>query len=152
MKHIFKIYVLVAMVVFVAACSRGKEREIFTEQDNYQYSSHISNWGIQHEFPDAWNEQDWDYTKWNKNTHPDEVVLNFFKGEIFKKHYMKNRVPILVVDKVFYKLSNQDRRRVVKFFVERSRVLEKGYGALQLVDWQSNEPIGSYTDKGLFLN
>ncbi len=154
MKYAYKIYGLVAVVVFLTSCNVVKDLNgsAFQYPENYIYSSDVSNFNVQSEFPEAWDGQDYDYNAWNEKTHPDEVVLNLFKGRIFKTHYMKdNKIPVLVVDKIFYKLSGLDRRRMVKLFVDRANIFNKGYSIVQLVDGSSNDVIGSYTDKGLFL-
>lgn len=125
---------------------------VFAQRKHQEFTSYDSNWDIQGEFPEAWKNEEWDTKDWPKDWREDISMIKLFRGGIFRKHYIKDKkMPVLVVGPTFYKLSDLDRNRVLKFFTDESGVLKGNYDILELVDWGDNKIIGSYTKDGMFL-
>lgn len=125
---------------------------LFQKPKHYEFTSNKSNWEIQGEFPQSWQNEEWDSSLWPKGWKPDTTMLRLFRGDVFKKHYLKDgQIPVLVVGMQFYRLSSMDRERVVKFFADESDILNKGFDIIELVDWGDNRIIGSYSKYGMFL-
>ena len=126
---------------------------LFKKQEHYEFSPNVSNWNIQQEFPPAWDNQDWEKKSWNKEWSATNSLKKLFEGNILKKYYIKkDKIPVLELGPVFYKLSDLDRRRSVKLFVDESDIFNAGYNIIELVDWSTHEIVGSYTKQGILLN
>lgn len=131
---------------------QGKPKGAFVKPKHQEFTSYASNWDIQGEFPEAWKNEEWDTTKWPEDWDEDITMVRLFRGKVFNKHYLKDgQIPVLVLGPVFYKLSDLDRNRVLKFFADESGILKKGFDIIELVDWGNNKIVGAYTEKGMFL-
>lgn len=125
---------------------------MFQKPKHYEFTSGVSNWEIQGEFPQSWQAENWGAEDWPEGWKADTTMLRMFRGGVFKRHYLKEgQIPVLVVGPQFYRLSSQDRERVVRFFADESKILTRGFDIIQLVDWGDHRIIGSYTKHGMFL-
>jgi len=125
---------------------------LFVKRKHQEFTSYASNWDIQGEFPEAWENEEWDTSKWPDDWRENMTMVRLFRGQIFKQHYLKDgKMPVLVLGPVFYKLSDLDRNRVLKFFANESGILKKGADIIELVDWGTHKIVGAYTEKGMFL-
>jgi len=125
---------------------------LYRKPKHYEFTSKDTLWNIQGEFPQSWQNQDWDPKRWPEGWKANATIMRLFKGDIFREHYLKQeQIPVLVVGAGFYKISSQDRERSVKLFVRESKILTKGYDIIELVDWKESRIIGSYTKYGMFL-
>lgn len=126
---------------------------LFTKPPHYEFSPLVSNSDPQTQHPAMWDGQDWDTTKWNKDWTPAVAIDKFFKAKIFVKNYMKsNKTPVVVVGPTFYKLSDLDRRRTLKLLTDTTGIFKNGARSVELDDWYTDDIVGAYTPKGLFLN
>lgn len=169
-----------ALLTFMAAPAHaGKDGEIFGEGDNanrtvnrspigqifypdwlvnkpehYEFLPLVSNHDPQNQHPQQWQGQDWDIEVLKQHGWtPEQVIAGFYANKTFKTRYMRSpQMPVLVVGPNFYKISDLDRRRSLKLLTDHEKVFESGIEMVELRDWHTDNVIGSYTRKGLFLN
>jgi len=120
---------------------------------HYEFLGMRSNWRVQVDQPAALQGQAWDTAQWNSKWIPHGVIAELFNKGVFYIFYIKaEQVPILELGPVFYTLSDLDRRRTLKLFIDQSDILQKGNKILTLIDWKTKKIVGSYTAEGMFLN
>lgn len=125
---------------------------LLTKPEHYEFLPLTSNHDPQHQHPAAWEGQDWDVTQWNAKWTPDAALQKFFDARIFERQYMRGNVLALDVGPAFFKISDLDRRRTLKLLADQSGVFKNGHSIVMLTDWSTHDIIGTYTEKGMFLN
>jgi hypothetical protein len=120
--------------------------------EHYEFLPLVSNYDVQNQHSAQWEGQDWDPSMWNRDWTPEIAVRHFYAAHIFKEQYMENRGPVLEVGPMFYRLSDLDRRRTLKLLADYSGVFNNGYTVVILRDWETRRIVGSYTEKGMYLN
>jgi hypothetical protein len=101
--------------------------------------------------PAQWEGQDWDPAMWNKDWTPETAVRKFREADIIHAQYFEKNMPVVETGTMFYKISDLDRRRVLKLFADYSGVFAKGYKTITLRDWKTHEVVGTYSEKGMLL-
>ncbi len=126
----------------------------FNRKPFHEFLPGESNWDPQHRHPDQWLGQDWDASMWNKNWTPEQTITYLYRARVFDSQTMDEdlKVPVLFLGPTFYKISDLDRRRAVKFLVDQSEIFNKGFSMVVLRDWYTKKTIGNYTANGLYLN
>lgn len=127
---------------------------MYNKPEHYEFSPLKSNTDPQNQHPAAWEGQDWDPNQWNADWTPEIAVKQFFRARIFDAQGLSadGKIPVVTLGPKFYKLSDLDQRRTLKLWSQYTGVFDNGYSAVRLIDWWTNETIGAYTPKGMFLN
>jgi hypothetical protein len=124
-----------------------------------------SHWEQLHEFqpyiehPTQTQNQQWENDPWTPSTWAQQrgdgakrVVDDLFRVDIFRKQYVEDGVPAVQVGPNFYNLGGNDKRRVTAMLDEFYGITKsKVFGMFMLYDWNTHQPIGSYTQYGLQL-
>jgi hypothetical protein len=130
-----------------------RPEHVMRRPEHYEFLPYVSNWDAQHKHPQQWQGQDWDTSMWNKHWTPDSAVKKLFEGRVFKRQYMRSStVPVLELGPIFYQLSDLDQRRTLKLLADTTGIFGKGFGMVELRDWNTRDVVGSYTPQGMYLN
>lgn len=136
---------------------------LFATPEHYEFLPMTSNHDPHHQHPQQWDGQDWDPAAWDgKQWTPETTLKKFFRSGIFYRQYMggskrvnnpkvQAQIPVLEVGPRFFKLSDLDRRRSLKLLADYTEVFQKGFESIELRDWNTQEILGHYTPKGMFL-
>jgi hypothetical protein len=106
----------------------------------------------QNRHPAQWEGMDWDPAQWNEEWTPEIAIRKFYHAGIFSAQYMDGTLPVAELGPTFYKLSDLDRRRTLKLLTDHTGIFKAGHPVIELRDWHSKKMIGTYTQKGLYLN
>lgn len=107
---------------------------------------------IKNSHPDQWAGQYWDTSAWNEDRWTPEIALRLlYLNHTFHRQYVKNGTPVIEIGPTFYKLSDLDRRRSLRLMANHTDILNKGYKAFLIKDWETRDTIGSYTQTGMYL-
>lgn len=101
----------------------------------------------------------WDNTKWTPEEWAKQyenggkdIIDGFYAADIIRDQYIDDDVPVLEVGPSFYSLGGFDKRRVAEMVDNVYGITtSKTFGMYMLVDWKTEEAIGSYTQYGLQL-
>ena len=89
---------------------------------------------------------------WNKHWTAESTVQKLFEGRVFNRQYMRTaKMPVLEVGPIFYQLSDLDQRRSLKLLADTTGIFGKGFGMVELRDWNTRDVVGSYTPQGMYL-
>lgn len=160
----FVVFVLAAAAPAFAleenrTANRAPTGEVFypkfltTYPEHYPFLPYTSNHDAQNDHPQQWQGQDWDPSMWNEKWTPEAAIRKFYQARIFHRQYVRNKkVAVLELGPTFFKLSDLDQRRCLKLLVDTSDLFNLGYDMVDLRDWYTKRPVGSYTRKGMQLN
>lgn len=106
-----------------------------------------------HPHNSQWDESQWRPEHWEQQRKSAlDVVKGFYFADIIRDQYVDDDIPVLEVGPAFYMLGGHDKRRVTQMVDYVYGVTAaKENGMFMLYDWDSEEPIGSYTRYGLQL-
>lgn len=130
-------------------------QRLYDKPEHYGFKPYVSNWDPQNDHPQQWDGQDWDPSMWNKDWTPEVTLNKFFKARIFERQFMrkgKPPVPVLELGPTFYKISDLDQRRALKLLADFTGVFNEGFPVVELRDWHTEQIVGTYTPKGMFMN
>jgi hypothetical protein len=99
-----------------------------------------------------WDNDPWSPSVWaqQRNDGEKRVVADLFKADIFRDKFVEDGVPAVQVGPTFYMLGGQDKRRVTAMLDDFYGITKnKVFGMFTLYDWNSHQPIGTYTQYGL---
>lgn len=99
-----------------------------------------------------WNNDPWTPATWAQQRGGDGkvVVDDFYKADILRRQYVYNGTAAVDVGPGFYQLGGRDQRRVAAMLDSAYGVTQnKLYGMFTLYDWNTGDPIGTYTRYGL---
>ena len=129
---------------------------ITIKPEHYGFLPLVSNWDAQNKHPQQWQGQDWDPSMWNQAQWTPELAINkFYQNRYFERQYMKQGkppLPVLELGPKFYGLSDLDQRRMLKLIADYNQIFEQNFPVIELTDWHTHKLVGTYTEKGMFLN
>jgi len=130
-----------------------RPEHVMRRPEHYEFLPYVSNWDAQNKHPQQWQGQDWDPAMWNKHWTAESTVKKLFEGRVFSRQYMRGgKMPVLELGPIFYQLSDLDQRRTLKLLTDTSGIFGKGFGMVELRDWNTRDVVGSYTPQGMYLN
>lgn len=115
------------------------------------FSTLRSNYDPQHQHPAQWSGQAWEPAAWDKVWSEEVSVRRLFEADVFRREYRESGTSVIELGPRFYQISDLDRRRALKLFVDSAGLLRKGNGMVALRDWRTGEIMGSYTSAGMNL-
>lgn len=100
-----------------------------------------------------WDNSPWRPEHWVAQRKNAQALMDgFYRADILRGQYTEDDVPVLEVGPGFYMLGGQDKRRVAETVDYLYQITARNEnGMFMLVDWDTEEPVGSYTRHGLSL-